>query len=476
MDNMDPKLLPRRVKIAALINANVYVFLGNMYASGIATGFESLEADFHVPYQKLSDILTWAVLAMGLCNLFWMPLAMCIGKRPAVLVSMVMSLGGFIWTSVAQSYGSLIAARIFASLGYGSIESLGPSILADIFHEHHYASAMASYALSLAGGSQIGPVIAGYLVGARGWRWFFILCIIIQAVNLVASLFMLPETLYELDDNSRPPSDGEKGTSNHFEAYIESQPSMDYNAYWRGLWNISLSKAARQRGPLKHFAYLFVLPLPMLLIPGVFLASIMYGVVLGAAPPYYFTSAQLGLFTLSSFIGIIVAFPIAGPLTDYLSRWMRKRNNDIHEPEHRLPTLIIPFLACPVGLIVFGYTVAHQEHYTRPAVGAALAASGLAMVPSVMLSYIVDSYPATSGEALVLVNASKNVVAFGLAKGISPHITPTNISIGHTNPLPMNETNGTKDHGRRKYRRRDMRCMSLTERNLIQQTGYSSCV
>lgn len=37
-------------------------------------------------------------------------------------------------------------------------------------------------------------------------------------------------------------------------------------------------------------------------------------------------------------------------------------------------------------------------------------------MPSVMLSYVVDSYPRTSGEALVLVNASKNVVAFGLAR------------------------------------------------------------
>lgn len=46
-----------------------------------------------------------------------------------------------------------------------------------------------------------------------------------------------------------------------------------------------------------------------------------------------------------------------------------------------------------------------------------MATAGLALIPSVMLSYVIDSYPKTSGEALVLVNASKNVVAFGLAKG-----------------------------------------------------------
>lgn len=113
----------------------------------------------------------------------------------------------------------------------------------------------------------------------------------------------------------------------------------------------------------------------------------------------------------------MIAGPIAGPLTDRLSRWLRTRNNGIHKPEHRLPALILPFLICPVGLIVFGYTVANHQHYIRPAVGAAICAAGLTLVPSVMLAYVVDSYPRTSGEALVLVNASKNVVAFGLAKG-----------------------------------------------------------
>lgn len=46
-----------------------------------------------------------------------------------------------------------------------------------------------------------------------------------------------------------------------------------------------------------------------------------------------------------------------------------------------------------------------------------MVAAGLTLIPSVMLSYVVDSYPLMSGEALVLVNTSKNIVAFGLSKG-----------------------------------------------------------
>jgi predicted MFS family arabinose efflux permease len=54
---------------------------------------------------------------MGLANLFWMPIALCFGKRPVVLFSMAMFLGGIIWSAVAQTYDSLLASRIFASFG-----------------------------------------------------------------------------------------------------------------------------------------------------------------------------------------------------------------------------------------------------------------------------------------------------------------------------------------------------------------------
>ncbi|KAL4888834.1 putative MFS transporter [Aspergillus ambiguus] len=425
---MDPKLYPRRVRYAALLTLNIFVFLGNMYSSGIATGFQSLGADMRVPNNKLSDVISWSVLSMGLSNLFWMPLALCIGKRTVVLISLAMFLGGLIWTSVAKDYGSLIGARVFASFGLGSVESIGPSILADMFYEKDYASAMATYALFLSGGSQIGPVIAGYLIEARGWRWFFILCVIIAAVNLVTTFFFLPETLYE-PDADEPFTEPEKADAGHLES-VPSRPPFDYRTHWRNLFSIGLSKGARKGGILKYFATLFILPLPMLLVPGVLLASMMYGVALGAVvsistlcptllspPPYLFSSAALGLFTLSSFIGVLIAFPIAGPLTDLLSRVLRKRNNNIHKPEHRIPALIVPFLVSPVGLIVFGYAVSRQMHYAVPAVGQAMTAAALTLVPSVMLSYVVDAYPRTSGEALVLVNASKNVVAFGLSKG-----------------------------------------------------------
>lgn len=133
-------------------------------------------------------------------------------------------------------------------------------------------------------------------------------------------------------------------------------------------------------------------------------------------PPYSFTASDLGLLTFSSFIGVVIAWPVAGVLTDRFSLWMRKRNNDRHKPEHRIPIMIVPFLVCPVGLIIYAYTASRHEHFVYPAIGAAIATSGLSMVPAIMLSYIVDAYPDVAGEALVLINCCKNVIAFGLSK------------------------------------------------------------
>ncbi|OJJ48753.1 hypothetical protein ASPZODRAFT_150923 [Penicilliopsis zonata CBS 506.65] len=436
---VDPRQLPRSVRYGAVLTVNMFVFMGNMYSAGLATAFSSLAEDLEVSYAKLSGLVTWSVLSMGLANLFWMPCALCFGKRPVVLVSMAMFLGGTIWSAVAPGYNSLLASRVFASVGYGSIESLGPSILADLFYERHYASAMAVFAAFLSAGSQVGPMIAGYLVTARGWRWFFYLCSILTGANLLTTIFFLPETLYEPDVDETTmlqegDADREKDTYAHVERTQASAMALDGSvSHWKSLYTVSLSRAAKEKGVFRHFATLFVLPLPLLIIPGVLLASIMYGVVLGGTvaistlladllspPPYLFSAADIGLFTFTSFIGILIAWPIAGPLTDLLSRMLRSRNNGVHKPEHRLPALLVPFLICPAGLVVFGYTMAREESYLRLAVGVAMSTAALALVPAVMLAYVVDAYPAVSGEALVLVNASKNIVAFGLAKGAVP--------------------------------------------------------
>lgn len=108
-----------------------------------------------------------------------------------MLLATALFLGGSIWSWKANSFNSLLASRVVASIGGGSIESLGPAMIADMFFEKYFATAMALFAFFLSAGSQIGPLIAGYVINDKGWRWYFIIITIIAAVNLLGKAFII---------------------------------------------------------------------------------------------------------------------------------------------------------------------------------------------------------------------------------------------------------------------------------------------
>lgn len=85
--------------------------------SGIATGFPQLAMEFRVSFGKLTDLISWSVLALGLSGVFWMPIALCFGKRPVVIASLLVFLGGSIWSQNATSFNGLLGSRILGSLG-----------------------------------------------------------------------------------------------------------------------------------------------------------------------------------------------------------------------------------------------------------------------------------------------------------------------------------------------------------------------
>lgn len=132
-------------------------------------------------------------------------------------------------------------------------------------------------------------------------------------------------------------------------------------------------------------------------------------------PPYLFQPSGIGLFACSSFLGIVIAYPLAGPFTDYLSRVLgRKYHSESHVPEDRIPALILPFIIAPPGLLLFAYIINDKQSVYAAATGYAMQVSGMVFVPSSVLSVVVDGWPASGQEALVLINAGKNAIAFGL--------------------------------------------------------------
>jgi MFS family permease len=150
---------------------------------------------------KGSYLITFNILFLGLGNVFWVPLSLKVGKRPVLIASSAIFFASSIWSARAQTWGSLLGARIVQGFGASSSEALGPAIVADIYFLHERGAMVGVYTYMIAGGSVFGGIFAGLVANANSdWRWVFWMNAILTGVCFLATVLFQAETNFE-----RPP-------------------------------------------------------------------------------------------------------------------------------------------------------------------------------------------------------------------------------------------------------------------------------
>jgi hypothetical protein len=79
-----------------------------------------------------------------------------------------------------------------------------------------------------------------------------------------------------------------------------------------------------------------------------------------AAPPYNFTSTKVGFLNFAVLIGAMIGLFTAGPLSDFVSARLTKRNKGIREPEMRLLTMVPYVILMIIGNVVVAVGYQHQ--------------------------------------------------------------------------------------------------------------------
>jgi hypothetical protein len=122
------------------------------------------------------------------------------------------------------------------------------------------------------------------------------------------------------------------------------------------------------------------------------------------SPPYRWKTSSLGNLALSGLLGTAIAIFIGGKMIDILANRMTKMKGGRREPEYRLPTLVIPSIIGPMGLLTFGLCAAHKTTWVGPAFGYGMQAFGLSVASNILVTYAIDSYHSVSFPASVLCN------------------------------------------------------------------------
>jgi hypothetical protein len=167
-------------------------------------------------------------------------------------------------------------------------------------------------------------------------------------------------------------------------------------------------------------------PLPLFFQPAFLWASLIQGAMiawvamLGVSLALFtinlgFTEVETGYMYAGAFIGAIVAFGMAGLISDSTARFMTKRNNGVFEPEFRM-VLVIPMALFGIGgLFGYGVIAANPAYGWLPLdVFFGFVVGGMTLGAIAAAQYIVDGYRELAIEGLTCLVLFKNLISFGI--------------------------------------------------------------
>ncbi|EGR44701.1 uncharacterized protein TRIREDRAFT_111888 [Trichoderma reesei QM6a] len=325
-----------------------------------------------------------------------------------------------------------------------------PQIIADVIFLHDRGKYQTLYFAIYFGSLSIGPVIAGSMAERFGWRsfWWFNTGLLI--LTLVLNIALLPETRFARKTQPRPtsassPSVEEPETKSSSVVDHSENASQQPQDPWLSRGHPSVKQfrpwGSYQGSLLQELWlpwYLHAFPIVEFAAfvvsfsaSGFLVANLTQQQYFGA-PPYNFTTQEVGFTNFAIFAGSMIGLLTSGPLSDWIANYFTKRNRGIREPEMRLITMLPYTLAMIIGLVVVavGYTRLWPWKVIV-IIGYTLLGMQVTSLPSIASTYAVDSYKPATGAIFIAITINKNLWGYGVGK----FITPWTLEAGYLVPI-----------------------------------------
>jgi MFS transporter, DHA1 family, 2-module integral membrane pump EmrD len=142
---------------------------------------------FHTTSGAAQATLSAYLITFGLSQLIYGPLSDTYGRRPIILVSLLMTLAATLFASLSHSIVALIIARMAQGAGTGSILITVRATVRDRFQGYRLASIFSLFVMVAAITPAIAPLLGGHIHSRFSWRANFY--VLFGYTLLVAVLF-----------------------------------------------------------------------------------------------------------------------------------------------------------------------------------------------------------------------------------------------------------------------------------------------
>ena len=151
--------------------------------------------EWGIPRSELGIMLSAELIGMGFGSILLGSLADKIGRKPAMLICLVIMAIGMYLAHGANSVTSLTAYRFFTGLGIGGMLAATNAVTAESTSKESRSLAMALYVI----GYPVGGVVGGYaaqswLLVDYDWRAVFMFGAVVTAIMIPLVMWLVPET------------------------------------------------------------------------------------------------------------------------------------------------------------------------------------------------------------------------------------------------------------------------------------------
>jgi len=127
---------------------------------------------------------------------------------------------------------------------------------------------------------------------------------------------------------------------------------------------------------------------------------------------YHESRGISGLNYVSLGLGPIVGAQISALVNDRIYRDLKKKNNDIGQPEFRLPLMFVGSILVPIGLFWYGWSAQAHAHWILPNLGIFIYSCGGIFGFQCIQTYLVDAYTTYAASAMAAVALGRCILAF----------------------------------------------------------------
>ncbi|KAM3079652.1 hypothetical protein ACMFMG_006065 [Clarireedia jacksonii] len=358
------------------------------------------------------------LLGLGFGPVLAAPLSERFGRTATYLISLPLFALFIVGAGASQTFGGLVACRLLAGIFASPPLVVGAGTNADLWKPESRAVTATLFALCPYLGPALGPLIGGFAVAKKGWRWTEWIILFFCFVSLAAAVGMketYKKTILERDARKRG---------------VKAAPGPSGLAALKFVFYITFFR------PI-HMLYTE----PIVIAWSIYIAfnfAVLYS-FFAAFPLVYstiygFDIQQIGLTFISLAIGSIVA-TVTVILVDRL--WYQKKHasrnsrwsTGLVPPEYRLHSAMIGSFGLPVGLFWFAWTAKADVHWISSVIAAVFIAWGNLCVFMSGLLYLLDVYEALMGASAV---AATSLLRYVLAAVFPLFITPmyTRLHVG----------------------------------------------